>query len=92
MFWNKTYFADEWEIQSSTIIEHDWDGDFGGYTMVIMLRNLFTGKPKQIKIGNSFWTYDSVSQLRRAVFLKTGMELRADDELHIPKRPYNPQP
>lgn len=75
-FFNKTYRAKEWEIVywSYVTINCGSDPD-GGFSAYFMFRNKATGKQKVVKIGSPNWTYDTLWQLDRAIFKKTGIQI-----------------
>ena len=78
MFLNRTYRAKDWELRRSGSVKHFSELGFMGYTAYFYLRNRKSGKAKLLKVGNCCWTYDSLPQLYRAVFKKTGIEIIND--------------
>lgn len=70
----KAYFSDDWTLEGSNVIEyHDDDYVPCGYGLRVLLRHKITGKPKQLKIGNPRWIYQSLLQVRCRLFVKYGL-------------------
>ena len=88
---NKTYYADDWELVDSSFIKVLGDiGEHTGWALKVFMRNRQTGKPKRVYVGR-FYSYLSIDEIKDKLFSRHGIILDLEkNQISLPRKPYDP--